>query len=175
MQIRKLYCATQVACTRKGSILVIVLLIMVALSVFGVLGIQLSLIEMKLVGNERDIRETFYLSEGAVLEGVQRLVNLKQTDLLDAYPVWHHSRKKLEALQCNFRNVKHWSADTKEKDNCIHSRFNPEGMIAAVEWNVASGGSLIMTEAQLMVTRIYGLCRKHNTDQLIEIGYAMRY
>lgn len=160
----------------EGSILLIALLVMVAVTVLGVMGIQSSILELNLVGNERDILESFYLSEGAALEGVQLLADSKREDLEDNHPVWHHSRKELKTLNCDFRDAHRWDGDgLGQDDNSIKSRFSQDSLISAVEWDIASGGSLVMTESRLVVTRVYGLCRKHDADQLIEIGYAMRY
>lgn len=160
----------------KGSVLLIALLVMIAISVLGVLGIQSSIIELHLVRNERDIRETFYLSESAAFEGVQMLVNTQKEDRQDNIPVWHHARKEKETLDLDFRNVAQWDADGQGMDdNSIKSLFDEDSSIAAVEWDVVSGGSLVMTEPRLILTRVYGLCKKYNANQLIEIGYAMRY
>lgn len=159
-----------------GSVLLVVLLIMIAISVLGVMGLQSSAVEMDLVRNGRDIRETFYLSEGAALEGVQLLVNAAREDLQDAQPVWHHARKAVQARGWNFRGIDDWDGDGQGgDDNSVQSRLSRDSLICAVEWDVACGGSLVMTESRLVVTRVYGLSKKHDADQVIEIGYAMRY
>lgn len=158
-----------------GSVLLIALLVMTAISVLGVLAIQSSIIELNLVRNERDIQETFYLSESAALEGVQLLSNLKAEDRQDRYPIWLHSRKKLAAMNLNFRDASKWHADEQGGGgNSIKSRFNSDSLISAVEWDIVSGGSLVMTEPRLVLIRVYGLCMKYNANQLIEIGYVMR-
>lgn len=160
----------------SGSVLLIALLVMIAISVLGVLGIQSSIVELDLVRNERDIQEAFHLSESAALEGIELLVNSSKEDRQDNQPVWHHARKTMEALNCDLRDMTQWDADGQgQDDNSIKSKFSQESLIAAVEWDVAAGGSLVMTQSRLIVTRVYGLCTKHNAGQLIEIGYAMRY
>ena len=171
-----LYRAQEMSKDEKGSVLLIALLVMMAITVLGVLSIQSSMIELHLVRNERDIRETFYLSESAAFEGVQLLVDSKKEDRQDNIPVWHHRRKEKETLNLDFRDVAQWDADGLGRDdNSIKSRFDKDSSIAAVEWDIVSGGSLVMTDSRLILTRVYGLCKKHNADQLIEIGYAMRY
>lgn len=159
----------------RGSILVIVLLVMLAVTILGVLSIHTSAVELQIAGTERRMREAFYLAEAAAVEGVQRLVNAESTDMNERYLAWHHSQKDIEAKSIDFRDPLDWDVDRIAPDNGIFATVGEDVFIAAVEWRVATGSSLISTESRLYVNRVYGLCSKNNADTLIEIGYKSRY
>ena len=58
---------------------------------------------------------------------------------------------------------------------CTECMWSDDTYMAAVEWGVATGGSLIQTDSRLYQNRIYGLCTRYGTANLIEIGYDLRY
>ncbi|MBI5894995.1 MAG: hypothetical protein HZB24_02955, partial [Desulfobacterales bacterium] len=91
------------ASSQSGSALVITLMVLTALTILGVAALNTSNVELKIVRNEREVRETFFLAEGAVAEGVQRLSALQAVDLNEQYLPWHHPRKAAENNRVNFR------------------------------------------------------------------------
>jgi hypothetical protein len=160
---------------QSGSVLLIALLVLMAITVIGTMSIRTSVVELHISRNEREARETFFLAESAAVEGSQRLVYAIREDLEDEDPIWYHSRKNSKTEKIDFRKPDRWHAGGQAKDNCIKSSMVGETYISCVEWDVATGGSLVMTESRLYINRIYGLCRKYQADDIIEIGYAMRY
>ena len=159
-----------------GSALLITLLVLVAVTILGIAGIQTSNIELKISSNERQIREGFFLAESAAMDGVQRLVGIMDEDLNDPYEFWHHSKRDSDSTHLDFRDPGKWIKDgDDEKHNCIGSAIDPSTFVAVMEWKVASASSLVMTETRLYQNRIYGLCTKHGADNLVEIGYNLRY
>lgn len=160
---------------QRGSVLVIALLVMLAVTILGVMSIQTSAVELQIAGSERRMREAFYLAEAAAVEGVQRLLNAESSDMNERHLTWHHFQKDIEAQSIDFRDPLDWDVDQVAPDNGISASVGEDVFIAAVEWRVATGSSLISTESRLYVNRIYGLCTKNNADTLIEIGYKSRY
>ncbi len=162
--------------TQSGSALVVTLLVMVAVTILGIMSINTSTVELKISRNEREVRETFYLAEGAAMEGIQRLVDTLDIDLNEQFQFWHHAIEEIEGSQrAFFRDSRNWDVDGQGEDNGLQSPMDSETFIAAIEWDVATGGSLIQTESRLYQNRIYGLCTKYRIDNLIEIGFKMRY
>jgi len=160
---------------QSGSALIITLLVMVSLAIFGIMSLNSSIVEIQIGSNERQLREAFYLAEGAVMEGIQRLVALSLRDLDEQFAVWHHPIGSLQSEGTDFRNPDIWDADGREEDNALACSFSPYTYTAAVEYAVATGGSLIQTDTRLYQNRVFGLCRQYGADHLIEIGVYLRY
>jgi PilX N-terminal len=160
---------------QKGSALVITLLVLTAVTILGVASIDSSVIELKISANEREMRENFYLAEGAAMEGVQRLSALEKEDLNEQFVIWHHPKQGSQNGQIDFRDPAQWDGDGAGNDNCLPSALAPKTYLAAVEWKVATGGSLIATESRLYQNRVYGLSTRNGARNLIEIGYNLRY
>lgn len=162
--------------SQSGSVLVITLLVMVAVMVLGVVSLQTTSVELNISRNERAIRETFYLAEGAAMEGIQRLKAVPAVDLEEGVFFWHHDRDSIGDDKTGFRDHAQWQMDTGGfPHNCMQSAIDPDTYFAAVNWGVAPGGSLVQTGSRLYHHRVYGLCTKHGANQRVEIGYCLRY
>jgi len=160
---------------QSGAVLVVTLLVVLAVTVLGVAGLQTTTVELRIARNEREIRESFYLAEAAAMEGVQRLINAAGVDLEEQFSHWHHPRRALAGNGWDFRDAGDWDCDDSENGNCLQSPLDRHAFIAAVEWRVAPGASLLMTGSRLVENRVYGLCTKHGGDHMVEIGYLLRY
>jgi hypothetical protein len=167
--------ARRVRQNQQGSVLLVTIMVLVAVSVLGVAGIQSGIVELKLAGNERQVRETFYLAESAAMEGLQRLAALQGIDLSEQFAFWHHRNRDAQGNPIDFRAFRQWEVDGKQDDNAMPSLVGPQTYFAAVEWQVATGGSLVMTGSRLYQNRIYGICLEQQPADLVEIGYYLRY
>jgi len=154
---------------------VAVLWVMAAVSILGVMSINLSSVELEISCNERQMREVFYLSEGAALEGVQRLVNAPRIDLEDKIYFWHHDEKAANPDETNFRDPKKWKTSGRDEGNAMQSALDPQCYYSVVEHRLAAGSSAVVTGTRLYMNRIYGLCGKHKATNTVEIGYQLRY
>jgi hypothetical protein len=162
-------------CGERGSTLVAVLLIMAAISIIGMVGLNISTVELKISSNERVMRETFYLTEGAAFEGVQRLANAPRIDLEDRIYFWHHRGDAAEGDGINFRDPQQWNTSGLKEDNAQKSALDAESFFSAVEHRLAAGSSAVVTESRLYLNQVYGLSRKYDASDLVEIGYQLRY
>lgn len=161
--------------TCKGSTLVVVLLVMAAISIFGVMSLNIGSVELEISSNERRMREAFYLSEGAALEGVQRLSAAPRVDLNDRFYFWHHDGNMMDNEKNNFRDPRQWKVSGLRGDNAMQSVLDPQSYFSAVEHRLASGSSAVVTDSRLYMNRVYGLCSKSDAMNLVEIGYQVRY
>ncbi len=161
--------------SNNGSVLVTTLLVLLAITILGVAGINMSVVESKIARTEKEVRETFYLTEGAAMECVQRLIGTDPVDKIEQFPFWFHSKGEAKGLGADFRHPKDWDVDGKGEDNGLMSPMHNDTYIAAVEWRVATGGSLVQTGSRLYQNRAYGLCTRYDINSVIEIGYYMRY
>jgi len=153
----------------------ITLLVMVSLTILGIVSINTSVVEMRISRNERELHEAFYLAEGGVMEGIQRLVLLSRQDRGEQFALWHHPIGTLQSEKIDFRNPAIWDADGDGEDNALTCALSPDTYTTAVEYSVATGGSLIQTDTRLYQNRVYGLCTRYGADRLIEIGVYLRY
>jgi hypothetical protein len=163
------------ACNRRGSTLVVVLLVVMAISVFGIMSMNISTVEHDISHNERLMREDFYILESAALEGIQRLVDAPIIDLEDKIFFWHHAELSTNKGSINFRDPRRWHTASGSGDNAMQSSLDPKSYFAAVEHRLATGSSAIVTEPRLYMNRVFGLCTRHKAAKLVEIGYQLRY
>jgi len=159
----------------KGSVLIATLLVLLAVTVLGIASINNSVVEMKIARAEKETRETFYRAEGAVMEGLQRLIAMDAVDKNEQFPFWYHPNESVKDRDIEFRNPAHWDVDGIGEDNGLESGLDPDIFLAAVEWRVATGGSLIQTKSRIYQNRVYGLCTKYGINSIVEIGYDLRY
>lgn len=153
----------------------VVLLFMAAISIAGVMSLNLSSVEIEISSNERQMREVFYLSEGAALEGVQRLVNAPWIDLEDKIYFWHHAGNAADREKTDYRDPLQWKIDGRGSDNAMQSALDPQSYFSAVEHRLAAGSSAVVTGTRLYMNQVYGLCSKYKAMNLVEIGYQLRY
>ncbi len=163
------------AVNQKGSVLVITLLVLAAISIIGVTSLNMSTTELKIVCNEREIKEVYYLSESAVMEGLQRLIATPAVDLNEKIQPWHHRKMTISEEKIDFRDPRFWDADGKGQDNSRRSALDSDSSFAAVESRLASGSSAIVTESRLYMNKVYGLTKKHEALNIVEVGYYLRY
>ena len=159
----------------RGSTLVAVLWFMAIITILGVVSLNISGVEIEIASSERQLREVFYVSEGAALEGVQRLVNAPGVDLEDKIYFWHHDENTMNSDKTDFRDPGQWKIGGHNGDNAMQSALDPQAYFAAVEHRLASGSSALVTGTRLYMNRVYGFCSKHKTMNLVEIGYQLRY
>ena len=158
-----------------GSAILVTLLILLAVTVLGVAAINRSVVTLKMTQNEREARETFYLSESAAAEGVQRLSLASGVDKDEKVRRWHHPKKSSDGGIPDFRDPDAWDVDGKGTDNGRPGALGRGTYLAAVEWKVATGSSLIQTAPRLYQNRIYGMCQRHGAVTIVEIGFNLRY
>ena len=158
---------------QRGYALAITLMVLAAITVLGVISMNIICVEINLSRNERDIQRSFYSTEAAAHEGLQRLSNSSHDDLNDHVYIWHHVRDSQKGI--DFRKPEEWITHQEDEVNVMQSILDSQSYFAAVEWDVAAGASLVMTESRLYVNRIYGLNKQFQNNAIIEIGFYLRY
>jgi Tfp pilus assembly protein PilX len=161
--------------TESGAALIICVLILTAVTILGVVGIHAGVVDLQIATNHTQMGHGLYLAEGAALEGVQRLANAPTIDLQDRSFFWHHSRSALEAANLDLRCSAHWSDIGNPQKIVLESGLGVNTHLAAVEWSLAAGSSMVATESRLYLNRVYGKSTRFQADHLVEIGFQMRY
>jgi Tfp pilus assembly protein PilX len=161
--------------TRTGTVLIVCMMILAAVTVLGIVGINAAVVDLQIATNHIQMGHGLYLAEGAALEGVQRLANAATTDLQDRSFSWHHNRSALEAAHLDLRCTADWSNHGNLRKLALESSLGPDVQLAAVEWSLAAGSSMIATQSRLYLNRVYGRSTRFQADHLVEIGYQLRY
>lgn len=161
--------------TRTGTVLVLCVMILTAVTVLGLVGIHAGVVDLQIATNHTQMGHGLYLAEGAALEAVQRLANAATTDLQDQSFFWHHRRSDLETAHLDLRCASHWSSIGSLRKLALESSLGPDVQLAAVEWSLAAGSSMVATQSRLYLNRVYGRSASFHTDYLVEIGFQMRY
>lgn len=159
----------------NGSIIVVVLLVISAMTILSFLTILISSIDLDISCNERELRNNFYGAESAANEGVQRLVNARPVDLEDKKLFWHHPAAYADNKSHGFREPVFWDVDGKAPDNALQSPLDQQTFIASVERRLATGSSAVMTESRLYLNEVYGMSDNYHAIDIIEIGFYLRY
>jgi Tfp pilus assembly protein PilX len=160
---------------QSGVALVICVLILTAVTVLGLVGIHAGVTDLRIAANHTRLGHGLYLSEGAAMEGIQRLVNTPTVDLQDRTLFWCHSRFALDAAHLDLRRTDDWPDNGHLQAFALQSSLGPDIHIAAVEWSLAAGSSMVATEPRLYLNRVYGRSSRFRADHLVEIGFQMRY
>jgi hypothetical protein len=150
-------------------------LILTAVTVLGLVGIHAGVADLQISTNHTQMGHGLYLAEGAALEGVQRLASAATTDLHDKSFVWYHSRSALEVVGFDLRCTAHWSNINNLRRLTLESSLGSDVQLAAVEWSLAAGSSMVATQSRLYLNRVYGRSTRFQSDHLVEIGYQLRY
>ena len=162
--------------SETGSVLVITMLVMISLTAIGMMSIYTGIVEMHIGRNERQLQETFYSAEACAVETIQVLSSMSAIDLQEKAEDWLHSHEEVEIDQIDFRNPYDWNFGDSGEVNAAKSKVFADTYFSAVEWDVAGGESLIIgNHTRLYQMRIYSLCHLYGANELIEIGYRLRY
>ena len=158
-----------------GSALIICLLVLAAITVLAVFGINSSAVQLQIAANHKQMGHGFYLAEGAAMEAAQRISNAPREDLLDHFYFWHHTRREMESASKDENHPQQLPQPGSDTMPALESTLGPNIYLAAVEWGVAPGSSLVATEPRLYLNRIYGKTSRNRADSTIEIGLQKRY
>ena len=150
-----------------GSITVIALLILSLLTVIGFSALNTANTELKIAQNDSLYRKNFFKAEGAAIEAAQRIENEKLTpeNLAATEDGWiQESGFEIE----NTTVMETVSAAASVGDDATY---------AAISRGIASGSSLVMTEASsLHEFAVHGLYNNPYKGVVhIEIGYKTRF
>jgi Tfp pilus assembly protein PilX len=154
---------------QEGSIVIVALVLLVLVTLMGVSITQITSVEMRIAGNERDYKRVFYLAEAAAMEALQRLENADPQDLKT-------STTALEWLHDS-------STDLEDKDNMkntdsisTESAFDQDTYFAVTARGITGGSSLsVTTSSRLYSFDAYGYSEKQRGRAHIVGGYKRRF
>lgn len=154
----------------EGSLIAIVLLLMSVLTVIGISASNTSISESQIVRNEIGYKTSFFRSEAAAIEAIQRLedeINLDSfppTYLLPIGTVAADNELPAEAL---------WGSNGQDAIVSVPRPPNTNLQYLAVTRGIQAGSSMAMGEAQVHSYVVYGReWSDRGGDVIVGIGYT---
>lgn len=158
---------------QNGSAIVVALMLLSLLTVMGIWSTRKSNIETLIAGNESARKETFFRTEGGVIEGGFRIEEAAVSDLRGRAPIWLTEA----SASPDMTDPENWDFDlVGGDDTAVPTTIDPEVGFCALDKGVTSGDSLVMTGASQV--RTYAVYSFHNSlkgQALMEIGYKKRF
>jgi Tfp pilus assembly protein PilX len=135
----------------------------------GVSITQITSVEMRIAGNERDYKRVFYLAEAAAMEALQRLENAEPVDLKTSTTTleWlHDDDTDLE----NRENMKNTDSISTASDVDPDTTY-----FAVIARGITGGSSLSMTtSSRLYSFDAYGYAEQRGRAHIVG-GYKRRF
>ena len=160
---------------KTGAALIICLLRLTAVTVLGIVSLRAGVVVLQIAANQKHAGYALYQAEAAAMEGIQRLANARNRDLQDRLYSWHHGRADIDALAIDLRRRMDWPQIDRHNSLVQPCLLGSDAQLAAVEWRLAPGSSMVVTEPRLYLNRVYGSANMLRAQCLIEIGYQIRY
>lgn len=179
--------ASILACER-GSIMVIVLLILSLLTVLGLSSSKTSFTELQISSNQSIYKQNFLQADAAMNEGMQIFANLG-ADMGNTPPAWMLPATTAllpavtsAALQNNeyaaVSNDVTWNQDidgTPGPDNSFTSQSFANAQVMAVHRGIAPGSNLVLGSSRMHIFEFYGRSQQNNGTVILKAGYRQPY
>ncbi|MGD9330774.1 MAG: pilus assembly PilX N-terminal domain-containing protein [Desulfobacterales bacterium] len=157
----------------NGSAIVLALMMLSLLTVMGIWSTRKSNMETLIAGNEVARKQTFFRTEGGVIEGGFSIEEADTLDLKARTPAWLFAADTADDMT----KAENWDFDlVGGDDNAVPTTLDPEVGFCALDKGVMAGDSLVMTNATQV--RSYAVYSFHDSDlgqALIEAGYKRRF
>jgi len=156
----------------EGSVIVMALIVLVALTMIGIISTDNTVVELQIVRNETIYRQNFYRAESAVIDGAQVM---EDTNLTVAIP-WIQTL----ATAPDMEDVSNWDltvgTGNAQLSNNMNKPLANEASYAAVF--IKKIGSKKMTSpTSLYLYHVYGLFNSTSGQgrSMIRMGYNKRF
>lgn len=157
----------------KGSAIVLALMLLSLLTVMGIWSTRKSNIETLIAGNEVARKQTFYRTEGGVIEGGFAIEEAVASDLKGRTPAWLTEKSAAPDMT----DPANWDFDNVGGDDtAVATQIDPEVGFCALDKGITSGDSLLMTGAtQVRTYAVYSFHDSRMGQALLEVGYKRRF
>ncbi len=157
----------------NGSAIVIALMLLSLLTVMGIWSTRKANIETLIAGNEVARKQTFFRTEGGVIEGGFAIEEAATGDLSSRAPVWLTDA----SIAPDMTDPDNWDFDEAGADDtAVPSELDDEVGYCALDKGITAGDSLVMTGATHVRTyAVYSFHDSRNGQSLMEVGYKRRF
>lgn len=157
----------------NGSAIVLALMLLSLLTVMGIWSTRKSNMETLIAGNEVARKQTFFRTEGGVIEGGFAIEEATTGELSARSPVWLTEA----SIAPDMTEPANWDFDgAGADDTAVPSTLDGEVGYCALDKGITSGDSLLMTGSTNV--RTYAVYSYHNSrdgQSLMEVGYKRRF
>lgn len=172
----------------RGSIMLVVLLILSLVTVLGMASSKTTFIEMQISSNQEIYKDNFFQADGAINEGTQVFANIGD-DMANTPPAWMQQQTTLllppvtdSASQANEAaavvNDAIWNQDANTDgvlDNTYSSVAFPGAQVMSVHRGIAPGSSLDVGSARLHIFEFYSRSQLNNGNVILKAGYRQPF
>ena len=157
----------------NGSAIVIALMLLTLLTVMGIWSTRKSNIETLISGNEVARKQTFFRTEGGVIEGGFAIEEAATGDLRAWTPGWLWQ----ESAAPDMTKPENWDFDLADGDDtAVPTTLDAEVGFCALDKGITAGDSLVMTgSTQVRTYAVYSFHDSRNGQALMEVGYKRRF
>jgi hypothetical protein len=157
----------------NGSAIVLALMLLSLLTVMGIWSTRKSNIETLIAGNEVARKQTFFRTEGGVIEGAFAIEEAATGDLSSRAPVWLTEA----SIAPDMTDPDNWDFDgVGADDTAVPTSIDNEVGFCALDKGVTAGDSLLMTGAsQVRTYAVYSFHDSRDGQSLMEVGYKRRF
>jgi len=157
----------------NGSAIVLALMLLSLLTVMGIWSTRKSNIETLIAGNEVARKQTFYRTEGGVIEGGFAIEEAATAALQGRTPVWLTEKSAAPDMT----DPNSWDFDTVGGDDtAVATQIDAEVGYCALDKGITAGDSLLMTGAsQVRTYAVYSFHDSRMGQALLEVGYKRRF
>jgi hypothetical protein len=157
----------------NGSAIVLALMLLSLLTVMGIWSTRKSNIETLIAGNEVAQKQTFFRTEGGVIEGGFSIEEAATGDLSSRAPVWLTEA----SIAPDMTDPDNWDFDgVGADDTAVPTSIDNEVGFCALDKGVTAGDSLLMTGAsQVRTYAVYSFHDSRDGQSLMEVGYKRRF
>lgn len=158
----------------KGSAIVLALMLLSLLTVMGIWSTRKSNIETLIAGNEVARKQTFYRTEGGVIEGGFAIEEAVASVLKGHTPAW--LTEKSAAPDMTDPDNWEFNVPPVAGDTAVATEIDDEVGFCALDKGITSGDSLLMTGAsQVRTYAVYSFHDSRMGQALLEVGYKRRF
>ena len=150
----------------EGSVIIIALIVLVAITMIGIVSIDDTSVELKIVRNEAIYRHNLYRAESAVIEAAQ---------FLDDNPGNYPWIPTVSATW--FENPNNWTAANSNLSNNMNNPADPNNNTRyAARLNKVVGSKKMTAQSSLYSYSIYGLfdSTAGQGQSIVRMGYNQR-
>jgi hypothetical protein len=171
----------------KGSAIVLALILLATLSIIGISAATSSMIESKIVRNEKIYKQNAYFAEAGVHEAAQRIELTPDPAIQLSPDTTEYDWLNDDTM--DFSSVEAWQdfglASGHADDNCDvsvidptntgSSNLRPSVFFAVVNKGIRPGSSLEMGASRVYEFRVFGKSEWQGGLSIVEIGYLRRF
>jgi len=157
----------------EGSAIIIALMFVALMTVLGIWASRTANTEALIAGNEVRMQQTFFNTEGGVVEAAFTIETEDPNQLRDHSPAWLFSETDLPDMT----QPVNWDFDGQDGDDtAVASTLNPDIAFTVIDRGAAGGSSMLMTNlTQVHAYSVYGFTSGNDGRELIEVGYKRRF